>query len=158
MQQEQELNPTSPSDSAVGFPTLKTIWDDQYCQKCNVGNEKGWECLCCGQQFKPVQYTRACAHYSMIPKEGIAVWTAVITEIEFKRYITRSRTELRLCRGLCFLVYVTMRYFTLSTQNYSLFLYNFFEVVMNALWRGVTQECYGWSSHRFVCDQYEVIG
>jgi hypothetical protein len=87
MQQEQELIPTSPSDSAVGFPTLKTIWDDQYCQKCNVGNEEGWECLCCGQQFKPVHHTRACVHHTKIPKEGIAVCTAVIPEIEFKRYI-----------------------------------------------------------------------
>jgi hypothetical protein len=41
MQQEQQLDPTSPSESAAGFPPLKTIWDDQYCQKCNVGNEKG---------------------------------------------------------------------------------------------------------------------
>jgi hypothetical protein len=87
MQQEQQLDPTLPSESAVGFPPLKTIWDDQYCQKCNVGNEKGWKCLRCGQQFKPVHHTQACAHYAKIPKEGIAICTTAIPDIEFKRYI-----------------------------------------------------------------------
>ena len=104
MQQEQQLDPTSPSEWAVGFPPLKTIWDDQYCQKGNVGNEKGWECLCCGQQFKPVHHTRACAHYAKITKEGIAICTAAIPYLEFKRYIDlwscsqKRKTELTMVK------------------------------------------------------------
>jgi hypothetical protein len=96
MWQEQKLDPTSPSDSAAGFPPLKTIWEDHYCQKCNVGNKKGWECLHCGQQFKPVHHARACAHYAKIPKEGVAVCTTAIPEVEFKRYIDLwSRSQKR---------------------------------------------------------------
>lgn len=47
---------------------------------------KGWECLHCGQQFKPVHHTWACAHYVNITKEGIAICTTAILEFEFKRY------------------------------------------------------------------------
>ena len=110
-QQEQELNPTSPSDLAVRFPTLKTIWYDHYYQKCNVGNEKGWECLRCGQQFKPVHHTRACAHYAKIPKEGIAICTAAIPDIEFKRYI-----DLR-CRSRKRKLELTMVKMTITEDN-----------------------------------------
>jgi hypothetical protein len=87
---EEESNPPSPCDLAVGFPPLK--------------NDKGWECLRCGQQFKPVHHTRACAHYAKIPKEGISVCTAVIPELEYKRYVdlwSRSRkrkTELTMVK------------------------------------------------------------
>jgi late competence protein required for DNA uptake (superfamily II DNA/RNA helicase) len=104
MLQEQQLNLTSPSDSAAGFPPLKTIWEDLYCQKCNVGNKNGRERLRCGQQFKPVHHTWACAHYAKIPKEGIAACTAAILELEFKRYIVlwscsgKRKTELMMVK------------------------------------------------------------
>ena len=34
------LTPPAP---AAQFPALKTIWEDQYCQQCQVDNDMGWE-------------------------------------------------------------------------------------------------------------------
>ena len=79
--------------------------------------------------------------------------------------ITRSRTELRLCRGLCFLLYVTMEYvimetcyvFTVSTHMFSVLVCNLFwssdECVMR--WSHTRMLLHNaWSSHRFVGVHY----
>jgi len=66
----------TPPAGAAQFLVLKTIWEDQYCQQCQVGNDKGWECLRCGRQFKPVHHTRAVDHYAKIPNQGIKVCTS----------------------------------------------------------------------------------
>lgn len=94
----------APLAPAAQFPALKTIWEDQYCQQCQVGNDKGWECLRCGRQFKPVHHTRAIAHYAKIPNQGVKVCTSVIPDHEFQRYINlwnrtkKRKTELTMVR------------------------------------------------------------
>ena len=94
----------TPPAGAAQFPALKTIWEDQYCQQCQVGNDKGWECLRCGRQFKPVHHTRAVAHYAKIPNQGIKVCTSDIPHHEFQRYVNlwnhskRRKTELTMVK------------------------------------------------------------
>ena len=104
-------SPSSDDDAAIAvpvaepvaaFPTLSKIWDDQYCEKCDVGGSAGWKCLRCGESFKPVHHTRAVAHFAKIPAQGVQVCSAQIPELEYKRYVdlwtvTRKRkTEIKM--------------------------------------------------------------
>ena len=88
----------------AAFPALNKIWDDQYCQKCDVGGIAGRECLCCGEKFKSVHHTHAVAHYAKIPNCGIQVCTAAIPEMEFKQYVNlrsascKRKTELTMVK------------------------------------------------------------
>jgi hypothetical protein len=90
------------AEPVAAFPTLSKIWDDQYCEKCDVGGSAGWKCLCCGKSFKPVHHTQAVAHFVKIPAQGVQVCTAQIPEIEFKRYVDlwslscKRRTEIKM--------------------------------------------------------------
>ena len=72
---------------AARLSPLKKIWDNQFCYQYIVDNVPGWECLRCGKKFKPCHHTRAVAHFTKIPNQGVSLCNALIPDHKFRRYV-----------------------------------------------------------------------